>query len=148
MVEILIPFKIEGLLLKPEMAGRFRISEEIQQTLASLIGYDGVSRRLLKCSQGGILQVASPRIKDIFHVTAVGDNYTYQSGDIPATEVMIMGHPDNDNLVWVKNDEVATTNNGWPLAKKEVLAVSVENLNNLHLLIASDGEKAIIAYTR
>lgn len=148
MFEILVPFKIDGLLMKPEFSGRIKMSEDIQQTLASLVGYDEATRRMLRCSEGGVFYVTSPRLKNIVHITANDDAYDWQGSDEKVTEIMVMGHPDNSGLVWVKNDEAATTNNGWPLAAKEILGVTVENLNNLHLLIASTGEKAILLYTR
>ena len=136
------------MLLRPEMAGRIRLSDDMQQSLASLVGYDGVSRRLLRCSTGGILRTSSPRIKDIIHITAVGASDVWVGTDVKATDVLIMGHPDNSSLVWVKNDEVATTNNGWPLASGDIMSLTVDNLNNLHLLIVGDGEIAIVAYSR
>ena len=148
MGEILLPFRIEDLLLKPEMAGRLRLSDDMQQTLASLVGYDDVARRLLRCSKSGTLFTTSPRISNISHITADQDTYTKQLSDIAATEIMIMAHPDNVGLVWVKNDETATVNNGWPLGPKEVVSFTVDNLNNVNILIALDTEKAIIAYTR
>lgn len=148
MPEILIPFKIEDLLLRPELVGRIRLSEDMQQTLAALCGYDDVARRLLRCSKGGVLHTTTPRIDNILHATANQDNYTTQLPNRKTTEVMIMGHPDNTGLVWVKNDETASTANGWPLAANGILNVTVDNLNNLNLLIAVNGEKAIVAYTR
>jgi len=148
MGEILIPFRIEDLLLKPEMAGRIRLSDDMQQSLASLVGYDGVSRRLLRCSQAGILRTSSPRIKGVVHVTVTDPVFTWQGSDIKATEVLIMGHPDNTGLVWVKNDEVATADNGWPLAAGDIMSLTIDNLINLHLYIVETLETAIIAYSR
>jgi len=147
-MEILIPFRIEDMLLKPDMSGRIRLSDDMQQTLASLVGYDDVARRLLRCSKGGILYTASARLQNIVHITGSGANDTWQGSDLKVNEVMVMGHPDNSSLIWVKNDEEATINNGWPLDAKEVVNVTLDNLNNLNLLIVGDGEKAIIAYTR
>ena len=148
MPEILIPFRIEDLLLKPELAGRIRLSDDMQQTLASLVGYDGVSRRLLRCSQAGVLRTSSPRIKNILHVTGSGANDTWQGTDVLATEILVMGHPDNTGNIWVRNDQTATVNNAWPLAAGDIISLTVDNLNNLHLLIVVDGEKAIVAYSR
>ncbi len=148
MPEIDIPFKVEGLTMKPEMSGRIRLSDDMQQTLASLVGFDDIARRLLRCSKGGILFSTSPRIEYILHVTGSGASDTYQGMDKKVTEVMVMGHPDNSSKIWVKNDEIATANNAWPLDAKEVVNVTIDNLLNLNLLIVGDGEKAIIAYTR
>jgi len=148
MSDIIIPFRIEDLILKPEMAGRIRLSDDMQQTLAALTGYDGVSRRLLRCSQAGILRTSSPRIRNIVHVTVTDPVFTWQGSDIKVTEVMIMGHPDNTGLVWVKNDEVATANNGWPLGSGDIMSFTLDNLSNLHLYIVTTAEKAIVAYSR
>jgi len=148
MSEILIPFGIEDLLLRPEMAGRIRLSDDMQQTLAALTGYDGVSRRLLRCSQSGVLRTSTPRIKDILHVTGSGANDEWQGTDVKATEVLVMGHPDNTGLIWIKNDEIATANNGWPLGSGDIMSITVDNLNNLHILIVVDAEIAIMAYSR
>lgn len=148
MVEITVPFGIGELLIRPELAGRIRLSEDMQQTLAALAGYDGMSRRLLRCSAGGILRTSSPRIKDILHVTVTDPVFTWQGSDIPATEVLIMGHPDNTDLVWVTCDETATANNGWPLAAGDIISLTIDNLNNLHLYIVKTAETAIIAYSR
>lgn len=148
MIEILIPFQVEGFKIKPEFTGRMRLSEDMQQTLAALTGYDTISRKLLKCSTSGILYTASPRIQDIIHVIADQDNYVYQGADLPVTEIMVMGHPTNTGLVYVKNDIAASADNGWPLAAKEVVGITLENLSNLHLFIASDTERAIVAYSR
>lgn len=134
--------------LRPEIKEMIKLSDDMQQTLASIIGYDGVSRRLLRCSENGVLNVSSPRIKDIFHVSNSGANYAWQGDNVKATEVMIMAHPDNNALIWVKNDEAASDENGWPLVKKEIIAITVDNLKNIHLLIVGAGETAIIAYTK
>lgn len=148
MLEILIPFKIEDLLLKPEMAGRIKLSDDMQQTLASIVGFDGAARRLLRCSNKGTLYTTSPRIANIIHVKRTNGNYAWRGTDIKVSEVMILGHPTNSSLIWVKNDELASDANGWPLAANAVLNMTLDNLLNLHLLIVGDEETAIVAYTR
>lgn len=147
-MEITIPFKIEDLLVKPEMSGRLRLSDDIQQTLASLVGFDSIARRLLRCSKGGILYTTTPRMQDIVHIAGSGANDTWQGSDLKTTEIMVMGHPSNSSLIWITTDETATVDNGWPLAANAVLDITIDNLNNLNILIVGDGEKAIIAYTR
>lgn len=148
MREITKPFNIEDLLLKPDIVGRIKLSEDMQQTLAALCCYDGSLRRLLRCSKAGVLHTSSPRIDGIIHVKRTNGNYEWQGSDIPISEVMILGHPANNQLIWVKNDEIASATNGWPLAANAVLNITLDNLLNLHLLIVADGETAIIAYTR
>lgn len=148
MVEIIIPFKIEDLKLKPEITGRIKLSDDMQQTLASLVGYDGTARRLLRCSSRGILSVKTPRIAGIINTEAQVANYDMQLSSKPASEVMIMGHPDNAGLIWVKNDDTADEDVGWPVAKSGVVSFSIDNLNNINLNIPTAGDRAIIAYSR
>jgi len=148
MPDIIIPFRLEGLPVKPELAGRIRLSDDMQQTLASLVGFDDIARRLLRCSKGGILHTTTPRLDNIVHVTTAAGTGLWQGSDKKITEVMIMAHPDNNGLLWIKNDEAATANNGWPLAANAILNVTLYNLNNLHILSVTPEEKAIIAYTR
>jgi hypothetical protein len=142
------PMTIPELDLRPEQAGAIQLSDDMQQTLALVAGYWKNRRVLLKALPSGILTVASPQVENIFHVTATDGDFAYQGSNIECAEVMIMGHPDNTGLIWVKNGEAATANNGWPLAKKEIIALTIGNLNNLHLLIITTAEKAIILYTK
>ncbi len=148
MREIIMPFRIEDLIVRPEFAGRVQLSDDMQQTLASLVGYDGIGRRLLHSSKGGVLYQTTPRLGNIIHTVGVGTPRRYVGPDLSITEVMVMGHPDNGELLWVKNDEIATAANGWPLAAKEVVSFTLDNLNNLNLMFITADNKAIIAYTR
>lgn len=142
------PMTIPELDLRPELAGGVNLSEDMQQTLALLAGYWQYKRVLLKASPSGILFVTSPQVKDIIHVTATDTNFAYQGDNIECSEVMVMGHPDNTGKIWVKAHSAALTTNAWPLDKKEVIGLSITNLNMLNLLIAVNTEKAIIAYTQ
>lgn len=142
------PLHIPELDLRPEPSGGIQLSEDMQQTLALLTGYWKNRRVLIKSLPSGVLLVSNPPVKDIFHVTATSVNFNYQGEDIECSEVMIMGHPDNTGLVWVKNGIAATANNAWPLAKKEIISFAVSNLNELRLLIITNTEKAIVFYTQ
>ncbi|GAI64848.1 unnamed protein product, partial [marine sediment metagenome] len=141
------PMKCPELDLQPVPIGGVELSENMQQTLAALTGFWRNKRVLLKASPSGALFVTSPQIKDIFHVVGVGANDTYKGENIPCSEVMIMGHPDNTGKIWVKPHVVATIDNAWPVAANDVVGLSITNLNMLNLLIVVDGEKAIVAYT-
>lgn len=141
------PMNIPELDLKPEPTGGIQLSEDMQQVLSLLTGFWRNKRVLLKASPSGVLFVTSPQIKDILHVTADEDNDTYQGENVVCSEVLIMGHPDNTSKVWVKPNATATVDNAWPLAKGDVLGLSLTNLNMLNLLIVVSGEKAIVAYT-
>ena len=133
--------------LRPELVGGVQLSDDMQQTLSLMAAYWRNKRVLLKGSPSGALFVVSPQVKDIIHVVGVGANYAYNGDNIECSEVMIMAHPANTGTIWVKPHALATTDNGWPLDKKEVLGLGITNLNMLTLLIVVDGEKAIIAYT-
>jgi len=148
MPDITMPFGFSELRLKPELVGRVKISDDMQQTLASIVGYNGSDRSLLRCSGTGVLFACSPRIDGIQHILAVGDNFDWNGADLKTSEVMIMGHPTNVQLVWVKNDVAALATNGWPLGSKEILNFSIDNLSNLHIRIEADGDTAIVLWTR
>lgn len=147
MTSIGMPLHIPELDLKPEPAGGIQLSEDMQQVLALLTGFWHNKRVLLKASPSGVLFVTSPQIKDTFHVTAATANFVYQGENVKCSELMIMGHPDNTGRVWVKPNATATTANAWPLNKGDVVGLSITNLNMLNLLIVTDTDKAIIAYT-
>lgn len=147
MLSIGNPMPIPELDLRPEPTGGIQLTEDMQQALSLLVGYWKNKRVLLKASPSGALFVTSPQIKDIFHVTATSGNYAYQGENIECSEVLIMGHPDNTGRVWVKPNGTAATTNAWPLNKDDVVGLGITNLNMLNLLIVTDTEKAIIAYT-
>lgn len=146
MIHIGTPLKVPELNLQPPPEGGIQLSEDMQQVLSTLTGFVQNKRVLLKASPSGVLEVASARLQDIQHFTGVGANDTQQGDDIPCTEIMCMGHPDNTGKVWVRTAAVATVNNAWPLGAGEVINVSVDNLRDLQMLIVVDGEKLIVAY--
>jgi len=148
MPDINKPMDVPELKLAPPITGKLRLSEDMQQTLALLLGYGDNKRIMLRASESGILAVASRRIADIVHYTGVGANDEQVGGDIPCTEVIVTGHPDNIDLVWVRPDKTATTSNAWPLWAGDVVTFTLDKLNQLNMLIAGDGEKVIVGYTR
>jgi len=141
------PVKMPELNLMPETERGIELDKGMKQVMSLLTAYWQEQRVTLKCSPSGVLFVTSPQIKDIFHVTGVGANYAYQGSDVQCSEVLIMGHPLNTGNIWVKPNIVATVDNAWPLAKTDVICLSLINLNMLNILIVVDGEKAIVAYT-
>lgn len=148
MPDINKPMDIPELALKPPIIGKVRLSEDMQQTLALLCGYGDSARRLIKVAESGVLNTAAARIQDIVHVTGSGPNDIYQGGNVPTTEVLVLGHPDNTGRVWVRPDKTATVNNAYPLDAKDGVVLAIDNLQQLNLLIVVDGEKAILLYTR
>lgn len=141
------PLYIPELDLKPVPTGGLELSEDIQQALALIAGFWRNKRVLLKASQAGILFVASPQITDIFHVTATTGDFLYQGESLECTDVLVMGHPDNAGLIWVRPHTQAEVTNSWPLLKKESIDVTLSNLTQLHLRIVTQGDIAIIVYT-
>ena len=148
MPDINKPLGISELDPKPPINGKVRLSLDMQQTLALLTAYGVNERKVLKCSESGVLSVASARIIDIVPYTGSGANDTQKGDNIPCTEVLVMGHPDNTDKVWVRPYKTATVDNAWPLSKTEVVSFTLDNLNQLNMLFVVDGEKCIVAYTR
>ena len=140
------PMQIPELDLRPVPEGGIQLSEDMQQVLSSLTGFWHNKRILIKSTPDGMLYVGSPQVKDMFHVTALGANETYQGGDILCSTIMVMGHPSNTGNIWVKIGETATVNNAWPLANGDVVGLGITNLQMLNLLIVTSGEKAIVLY--
>jgi len=141
------PMQCPELDITPKPEGGIELSDKMQQTLALMTAFWHNQRVVLKASPSGILFTTSPQLEDILHVTADQDDYNYQGTDLKVSEVMVMGHPDNTGNIWARSKAVATVNNAWPLAAKEVMGFTITNLNMLHLLIKVNTEKAIIAYT-
>ena len=148
MAEIEIPFPFGNLPLKPELTGKVKVSDDVTQTLATLLGWDGSSRKLLRTSLTGVLNVTTPQVQNIVHRTSTGANEVVTFTDTPVTEIMIMGHPDNGELIWVSIGATPTTANSWPLASSDILNISIDNLDRLKILIVTSGNAAIVLYTR
>jgi len=148
MFDIITPLWFKDLELKPPPSGMFKLSEDIQQTIALGCGFDGQGRRLIRTSESGTQYVTGPRVKDIANVLADQINYLWQGTDIPIGEVLVKAHPDNTDRIWVNVDEAAAADSGYPLDAGEFIILTLSNLNNLHLKIIADTEKAILIYTR
>ena len=148
MPDIVVPFPFGDLPLKPDLTGKIKVSDDVIQTLSTLLGWDGSSRRLLRCSRTAILQVTSPQVRSIAHSTSTGANEVITFNDTEIAEVMVRGHPSNTGLIWVSVGETPTVNNSWPLAATGNINLSIDNLNRLQILIVTSGEKAIVIHTR
>lgn len=142
------PMDVAELNIQPPIEGKTRLSDDMQQTLALLTAYGADRRRPLRCSESGVLNVSSARIRDIVHYTQAAAVYEYTGASIPCTEVMVMGHPLNSGSVWVRPNKTATVNNSWPVAKGEVVGFTLDNLSQLNMLFIEDGDSLIVAYTR
>ncbi len=111
----------------------------IKEAAASVIGYLG------KATKKG-REILGASIQDIEHFMGVGGNDTQGGSNVVCNELLVMGHPDNTEKIWVRTGDVATVNNAWPLDAGEVLSFNVDNLLELQILIVVNGEKLIVAY--
>jgi hypothetical protein len=141
------PLPCPELNLQPEQAIGAELSPNMQQVLSLLTAFWRNQRVVLKATPTGSLCVCSGQVKDVYHVTADEDDYVKQGDDIPCSEVVVRGHPDNNNTIWVHYHTAAETTKSWPLAKNEVVSVTLSNLSKLHLLIKKTDDTAIVLYT-
>ena len=148
MAKIGKPLPIPDLDLMPKPEGGIELSKDMQQVLSCMTGFWQNQRMLLKASPTGILQTCSARLSDVVHYTGVGANDEQTGDDVPCTECLCMGHPDNAGAVWVRPDVVATVDNAWPLNAREAISITLDNLRQLNMLIVADGDKLIVAHSR
>lgn len=148
MANIKRSMRIPELNLQPEIKGEIRLSEDMQQTLALLTGYGDNKRVILKATENGMLNTVSPQLKEVVVVTADQDDYDWQGGDISCSQVVIMADLDNAHRIWTRPNSAASAANGWPLDATEMFGFTISNLNQLHINIEKDTQKAIVAYTR
>ena len=140
------PLPFPELKSKPELPASIRISDDMQQTLALLAGYDGLQRKLIEVTSNGVLVTASIRPKAVINITGVGANDDWQGNDIKCSEVKVISNKNNASLVWVNVDAVAAADTGEPLDSGDYLVWGMETLANLHIHIVGDGEKVIVTY--
>ncbi len=140
MFEIDRPFPIKGLPFKPELTGRPKVDEKLIMTLATLMGWDGESRRLLTCALRGSLHSVSPPVSSITNHVSSQPVEDITFGDIPVTEVMIRACPTNVGDVWVNVGAAAGVDTGWQLDAGDHLKISLNNLSelNLHVITFAD----------
>lgn len=148
MSEILKPLPFEDLPTEPPILGRPKLSDDFLQTMALLCGWDGSTRRLIRVSSSGVLSIGEPAIKDIVHLQGSGTPSVIQGSDIPCSECMVLAHPDNTDIAWVRPYVAVATDYGWPLQSYDMVRFAVSNVNQLFFLFDTAAEKVIIAYTR
>lgn len=139
--------KMPELNLIPESDRGIELDKGMKQVMSLLTAYWKEQRVTLQATPSGMLFVGSSQLADIFTVPADAPSFLYQGENIACSEVMVMGHPQNANTIWTRPHKTATVNNSWPLSKKEVIGFTITNLNMLHILIETNTERAIIAYT-
>jgi len=140
------PFELIDVPTTPPLPISPRISDEIQQSIATLVGYDGNARRLLKVTSTGMLQVVNPLSLKFQNILANIPNYVWQGTNVKCSEVVVRGHPDNGGRIWVNVFAAAAADVGWPLDSNEYITLTLTNLSYLHLKIITNTEKAIIYY--
>ena len=124
-----------------------RVSDEMTQSLASIMGYSVNQRVLLKASASGVLYTVTPRVSDIIQWSAVGDNEAHQGQDLACSAVLLRCALANIDNVYVSIRKTTTTINSLPLQKGEWVIFSVDNLNELHCLIAKTGDIFVVMYS-
>lgn len=142
------PLPFNELQVQPELITPIKLSNDMQQVLSLLTGFDGSQRRLLRASPSGVLHFASCPVKDIINFQAEGDADTYQPADIPTSEVLIRAKPTNTGRIWVKTGIAAAVDVGYPLDSGELVVWGINNLSNLHFYFTKDDDWVIIVYTK
>lgn len=148
MPEILIPLTFDDLPVRPALVGRPEVSDDLQQTIALLSGWDKTTRRLIKCSPSGILFAAEPPVKAILSIQGSVDGNPYQCPDIPTTEVLIKSKTGNAGDIWVNVGAVAADGTGYPLAVGEYVKIALNNLHSLSIFFATAVDYAAIVYSK
>lgn len=146
MSNITKPLPFNELQAKPDIPSLIRLSDDMQQTLALLVGYNGSQRKLVSVSSNGILMMSSVRPKAVINITGSGTDDDWQGTDIKCSEVKVISNPDNAGRIWVNIDAVAAADTGEPLDAGDYLVWGIENLTNLHIHIVTDGNKVIVVY--
>lgn len=148
MAEIIKPFSFEDLPFKPPIVGRPRVSDDLQQTLASLVGWDGATRRLIRAMPSGVLSVCSSPIKGIINKKFPSGTDNYQPPDTKTSEVLIRAKPSNGGRIWINFGAVAAADTGYPLDSGEIVVLSIENLHSLQFFSDNDDDYVIVVYTK
>ena len=148
MAKVRQPFELQELDTKPPLPSDPNITDDIQQTLATLVGYDGVQRRIIKVTPTGILQVVNPLLKGILNLGGFGAAYDYQGPDIKCSEIVVRAGGSNGGDVWVNIGSTAAVDTGWPLDAGEYVPLTIINLQHLHLHIVTGADKVQIIYTQ
>lgn len=146
MVSITKPLPFPELTTQPELPSRIRISDDMQQSLALLSGYDGQQRKLVAVTPSGALVTTSVRPKGVINITGDGANDDWQGSDIKCSEVKVLSHKDNAALIWVNINTTADEDVGEPLEAGDYLIWGLSNLVNLHINIVGASEKVIVTY--
>lgn len=141
------PMSIPELNLKPPIDGTVRLSEDMQQTLALLTAMGVTGRKLMKCSESGVLYTGSAKVKGVWNKTGSGADDDVQGDNANCTECVVMANPDNAGRLWVKPYKVADEDDGVPLDAGDAVNFTVTNLSQIHVNVIADGDKVIVIYS-
>ncbi len=147
MPKILVPFTFDDLPVSPPLSGQPILSNDIEQTIATLVGWDGSTRRLVRVSPTGSIRVGSARAKAVLDILSNTAGYVLTCPNLSVSEVMIRAYPDNTGRVFVNIGKAAALNVGYPLFTGEWVSLSVNNLNSIQLYIEKDAERVAVLYT-
>jgi len=148
MPEIIKPLTFDDLPIKPPLIGRPKISDDLQQTAALLVGWDKATRRLVSVSPTGVLHIAQSPVKGIINAQAAADGITGQGDDISTSEVMVKAKPSNVGTFWINIGAAAGDNVGFPLDAGEHFVFSVNNLHSVHYYFSTKDDWGIVVYTK
>lgn len=143
-----IPLGFDDVPTKPPMSPQPLISDDIQQTLATLVCYDGETRRLVRGTKQGKLQTVNPLAALFVNIPATVGNFLWHGDNIKCSEVIVRTDPDNAGRVWVNIFAAAAKNVGCPLDANEHIILTLNNLSHLHLKLITSGDKVILLYTQ
>lgn len=144
---IQIPLAFDELEAKPKIPAQIRLSDDMQQALSLLCGFNGSQRSLLRCSPSGILYFTSAKVKGIINITADGDGDTWQGSNISTSEVLIKAYHPNQGHIWWNFNTAAAVKTGYQLNTGDTIAFGLSNLVNLYLYFVKDADHAMIIYT-
>jgi len=147
MYKVQLPFPIKGIPMKPELTGQQTVDDKIIQTLASVLGWDGESRRLIRCAINGALHTTTPPLAGITNVASTGGNEDVTFSEQATTEIIVMANKNNSGDVWVNVAAAAAVDTGWLLAPGDHVQFSINNMQQLNLFIVTSGDKVIILRT-
>jgi len=147
MYKIQIPFPVKGLPMKPELTGQQTVDDKIIQTLATLLGWDGESRRLITCAINGALHTTTPPLAGITNVASTGATEDVTFSKQATTEIIVLANKNNAGDVWVNVDAAAAVDTGVLLDAAEHVKFSINDMQRLNLHIVSSGDKVIILRT-
>lgn len=141
MSEILIPLTFDDLPTRPPLVGRPRISDDLQQAISMVVGWDGRTRRFIRCSESGILRTASPRTLKSKKHTGGSPNEKWSPASALCSECLVRAASTNTGVIYVQMDGDADTVDAWPLSANECVKVEPDNLANIHILTQTTGDK-------